>query len=171
MDTTNIQLEGISEFGIVIGSEKAPKTMIEYINLRCPYCKQFWNQNNSLLTEAINNEQLKLVIKLLDKVKPSLQRGNIMHHHVSIDNPDLAIQEIQQIFDTQDDWSSLSLSEVAKFAKEKLGLKEQMNDRYITKVFREAESANIVFVPTAVVGGTIFDEHLTADELKILIEQ
>jgi protein-disulfide isomerase len=171
VDTTNIKLDDITDFGIVLGSETAPKTMIEYINLRCPYCKQFWNQNNTLLTDSVKNGQLKLVIKLLDKVKPSLQRGNIMHHHVSLDNPELAVKEIQQIFDTQDDWSSLSLSEVARFAQEKLGLKEQMNDRYITKIFREAESANVVFVPTAVIGDTIFDEHLEQEELNLLINQ
>nr|WP_249641523.1 MULTISPECIES: thioredoxin domain-containing protein [unclassified Enterococcus] len=164
-------MDDITDFGIVLGSESAPKTMIEYINLRCPYCKQFWNQNYSLLDGAIKSGQLKLVIKLLDKVKPSLQRGNIMHHHITLDEPELAVKEIQQIFDTQDDWSSLSLSEVASFAKEKLGLKEQMNDRYVTKIFREAESANIVFVPTAIIEDNIFDEHLDLIELDLLINQ
>src|SRR5207244_5893841 len=32
---------GISEHGNVLGSPKAPATMVEYVDLQCPHCRDF----------------------------------------------------------------------------------------------------------------------------------
>lgn len=171
MDDQRINVSKINDFGIVYGKETAPNTLITFVNLRCPFCRIFWEKNIENIKKLVESGQLKWIIKLLDKVNPGLQRGNIMHHHISLDSPSIAIAEIQEILDSQDYWGGLSLSEVAYFAKEKLKLTEQMNDDYITAVFREAQESGVVIVPTAIFGDFIFDEHLSEQEFLDLFEK
>lgn len=154
------------EYGLKVGSDTAPKKTIEFINLRCPYCKKWFMESFDLLEEALAQNKVQRIIKLYDKEKPSLQRGNVMQHHLSYQDPAKALLEIKQIFDTQDEWGDLSLEEVATFAEKNLGLKEQLHPEIIEHVIEEAAAANIQFVPTIIVGEHIFDESVSPDELK-----
>ncbi len=43
--------------------------MIEFINLACPYCRQWFEESHELLEEAVQSGQLRRVIKLFDKEK------------------------------------------------------------------------------------------------------
>lgn len=158
-----------SENGIKIGSDDAQKKMIEFINLRCPFCKKWFEESYELLEEAVAEGKVQRIIKLFDKEKESLQRGNVMQHHISYDQPDLAIKEIKTAFDSQDDWAELTLEEVAAYAEKELGFKDQTNEMMIQGIIQEAEAANIKFVPTVVVNEHIFDENITQDELKEIL--
>ena len=59
---------------IMYGEDQAPKKMIEFINLACPYCRQWFNDSFDLLEEAVEAGKIQRVIKLFDKEKESLQR-------------------------------------------------------------------------------------------------
>lgn len=152
--------------GLKVGKEDAPKKTIEFINLRCPYCKKWFEESFDLLSEAVSQGKVQRILKLYDKEKPSLQRGNVMQHHLSYHQPEKAVEEIQQIFATQDEWGDLSLEEVAVFAEKQLGLKEQIYPEIINNIITEATNANIQFVPTIIVDKNIFDESISEDELK-----
>ncbi|HBM5638150.1 TPA: thioredoxin domain-containing protein, partial [Enterococcus faecium] len=39
--------------GILYGSSNAPKKMVEFINLSCPYCRQWFEESYELLEEAV----------------------------------------------------------------------------------------------------------------------
>lgn len=156
--------------GIMYGEDQAPKKMIEFINLACPYCRQWFNNSFDLLEEAVGTGKIQRVIKLFDKEKESLQRGNIMHHHVTATDGKKALAEIKKIFDTQDEWKHLSLSEVADYAKNQLGLAEQIDFDTSQAIMNEASEANIQFVPTIILGEAIFDESITHEKLTGLID-
>lgn len=145
-----------TEKGITYGSSDAPKKMIEFINLACPYCRQWFEESHELLEEAVQSGQL--------------QRGNVMHRYITISGGQQAIKEIKQIFDTQDEWKHLSLQGVADFAADKLGLAEQKDEQLSQAIINEAEQAHIRFVPTVILGKEIFDESISKEKLKELIQ-
>ena len=151
--------------GIHIGDPSA-KPIVEFMNLRCPYCRQWFEESLPTLSEAVTAGKLHRVIKLFDKEKESLQRGNVMHRFVSS-----TIAEITKIYQTQDEWGHLSLNEVAEYAKNTLGLSEQNHPAIAGEIVEEAKNANIQFVPTIILDGHIFDESITAEELTALINE
>ena len=150
--------------GLVIGNGK--HIMKEFMNLRCPYCRPWFNESKALLADA----DVTRVIKLFDKEKPSLQRGNVMHRFVDTTNESTILASIQKIFDTQEEWGNLELDEVATFAKEKLGLSENNHSTYSQLIVDEANAANIKFVPTIIVEEHIFDESISEAELKEILK-
>lgn len=156
--------------GIQIGSDSAPKKMIEFVNLRCPYCKRWFQESAALLEEAVHKQQVQRIIKLFNKEKESLQRGNVMHLYVSQNDSQQALKDMAKIFDTQDQWGDLSLEEVAQFAEETLQLTKQEPSKKLISIVEEAEAANIKFVPTVIVEQHIFDESVTKEELLDYLE-
>lgn len=157
--------------GILYGKADVPKKMIEFVNLACHYCRQWFNESYKLLEDAVKKGQVQRVIKLFDKEKESLQRGNVMHHHITTSNPELAIAEIKKVFDSQDDWKNLSLTEVADYAKNQLGLTFQKDAQASQAIINEANQANIRFVPTIILGDKIFDESIAENELAGYISE
>lgn len=165
MDISVIKAEQTNnKNGLVIGNGK--HVMKEFMNLRCPYCRQWFNDTKAVLADA----DITRVIKLFDKEKPSLQRGNIMHRFVDTTNESTILESIQKIFDTQEEWGDLELDGVATFAKEKLGLTENNHQSYNQFIVDEATSANIKFVPTIIVENHIFDENISKDELENIVK-
>ncbi|OWW45220.1 thioredoxin [Enterococcus hirae 88-15-E09] len=154
-----------TETGIHYGNLDAPKKMAEFINLACPYCRQWFNESYELLEEAVSKGRLQRVIKLFDKEKESLQRGNVMHHHIDMSDGQVALREIKKVFDSQDDWKNLSLAEVADYAQNKLGLTYQEESPASQAIIAEANAANIRFVPTVILEEHIFDESIKKEGL------
>lgn len=173
MDISIIQADKVTlGTGIKVGSDNAPKKIIEFINLRCPYCKQWLEESAETLEAAVAANHVQRIIKLYDKEKPSLQPGNIMHHHISFTDGAAAYQTIKEIAASQSDWGSLSLEGVAEYAVDKLHLtlQPQQKEQY-EAIAEEAAAASIQFVPTIILGTHIFDEAITQDELSALLAE
>lgn len=151
--------------GLILGKDTAPVKMVEFMNVRCPYCKKWFEESFDLLNEYVNSGKVQRVIKLLDKEKESLQRGNVIHHQINYDFPEKALTDLKKIYATQDQWGNLSLADVAIFAEDRLQLSKNKNSAIVESVIAEAEAATIKFVPTIVIGEHIFDESVTKDEL------
>jgi len=152
MDITVIKPEATNETtGIFFGQKEAPVVLKEFINLRCPYCRQWF--------------------KLTDRPKESLQRGNVMHRYVTTDDSEQAYADIQAIFESQDQWGDLSLEEVAQYAENTLGLTEHNHLDYAQEIVDETQAAVIKFVPTVILNEHIFDESISTEELTKLIEE
>ncbi|MCB5953055.1 DsbA family protein [Enterococcus sp. BWT-B8] len=156
--------------GLVIGKKTAPVKIIEFMNVRCPYCKKWFEEKDELLTKYVNEGKLQRIIKLLDKEKESLQPGNVMHRFINYDLPVKGLTDLHQMFATQDQWGHLPLEQVAEFARDNLQITERDNHTVSQNVIAEAEAANIKFVPTVVVKEAIFDESITDGELINIIE-
>lgn len=166
MDISVIKPEFVNDLnGIKIGSDQAPKRIIEFMNLRCPFCKQWFEESQDTLAQAVADGKVQRIIKLLDKDKESLQRGNVMHEYISSAS-DKALQQIQQVYASQDDWKELGLEQVAHYAETALHLQQQPNQALQQEIRNEAEQSNIKFVPTVLIDDHIFDESVTQDQLK-----
>jgi protein-disulfide isomerase len=157
--------------GIHIGNAQAPIKVIEFINVRCPYCKKWFVDYDQLLTNYVNEGKIERIIKPLDKTKESLQRGNVMHHYLDYTTPDAALAAIRQMFATQDEWKDMSLEEVAKYAETKLALTKQANTDLADAIVAEADEASIKFVPTVIIGEHIFDESINKHELELYLTE
>lgn len=154
------------DYGIKIGNPQAPQRLLEYLNLRCPYCRLWYQKATPLLEEAVVAGKLYRVIKLLDKDKESLQRGNVMHQFVPKDDPEATLAAIEKIFETQDTWGEMSLTEVAEFAQTKLNLTQVPDVLTSEAIQKEATAATIQFVPTLILDEHIFDESIEIAQLK-----
>lgn len=160
-----------TETGLHIGESNAPVKMIEFINVRCPYCRKWFEESEELLAQSVKSGKVERIIKLFDKEKESLQRGNVMHHYIDYSAPEQALSALHKMFATQDEWGNLTLEEVATYAEKNLGLKEQKDATLVSAVIAEADAAHIQFVPTIIIGEHIFDESVTEEELRGYIEK
>lgn len=172
MDISVIKAEEVNDTtGIKIGNSNAPVTLIEFVNVRCPFCDKWFVESKQVLDKYIESGQLLRIVKPFNKQKPGLKLGNVLHDYLDFSNPDAAYKALSSIYATQSTWGSMTEESVAKFAENELGLTRQSaNETPLSDIVAEAERANIVFVPTVIVGDKIFDEHITPDELTALIE-
>ncbi|WP_163652470.1 DsbA family protein [Listeria sp. PSOL-1] len=171
MDISQIVVDAVtSKEGIHIGQENAKVKVISFVNLRCPYCRKWHEESREVLDQFIQSGKIELIIKPFDKEKESLQRGNITHRYLNYEAQEETLKTIDRIYETQDEWGHLSLEDVAKYMETTLGLTKQNNEAAAKRIVAEANDANIVFVPTVIVGKHIFDEHITPSELTELLE-
>lgn len=170
MDTSHIQTNKVSsESGIKVGFDTAPVKVIEFINVRCRYCRQWFNDSRELLDTYTAEGKIQRIIKLLDKSKPGLDKGNTMHQYVNKSSQALA--SLSAIYDSQDLWGELdNPEEIADFAETHLKLSLDADSTTRDGVIQEANDAGIVFVPTIIVNDHIFDQHISQADLKKLLD-
>lgn len=69
-------LTGIPQSGNVLGSPSAPVTLVEYVDLQCPYCQQFETQAMpTVIDRYVRTGKLKIEARVLAFIGPDSQRG------------------------------------------------------------------------------------------------
>jgi protein-disulfide isomerase len=69
-------LKGIPQHGNVLGSQSAPVTVVEYIDLQCPYCQQFETQAMpKLIGNYVRTGKVKIEIRPIAFIGPDSQSG------------------------------------------------------------------------------------------------
>lgn len=172
MDISNIKANQVNTTtGIKIGSENAPVKVIEFINLACPYCKMWYEDSKDLLAEYVSAGKVQRIIKHFDKESSGLKKGNVLHQYLDYTDPEKALEEIDFFFEHQNEWGMLAnFDDIATYAQEKRNLAVQSNESRAQEIKKEANEAVVVLVPTVFIGEEIFDENITQQELKDLIE-
>lgn len=172
MDISNIKANQVNTTtGIKIGSENAPVKVIEFINLACPYCKMWYEDSKDLLAEYVSAGKVQRIIKHFDKESLGLKKGNVLHQYLDYTDPEKALEEIDFFFEHQNEWGMLAnFDDIATYAQEKRNLAVQSNESRAQEIKKEANEAVVVLVPTVFIGEEIFDENITQQELKDLIE-
>src|SRR3954454_24922451 len=68
--------KGIPQNGTVLGSPQAPVTMVEYIDLQCPFCQEFETQVfPNILKRYVRTGKVKVEARVLDFIGPDSARG------------------------------------------------------------------------------------------------
>ena len=173
MDTSKMNATFLSHnTGILVGQDTAPIKLIELINVRCPFCKKWHEDNNKLLMTLVLEGKLQRCIKLYDKDKPGLDKGNIMHRFISKTDGPLAIEQLTSIYNTQDIWGNLeTFDTISNYAKNELKLEEDYRKNFSSTIQQEATAANIPFVPTMVINNYIFDQSISLEDLLDLLDK
>jgi protein-disulfide isomerase len=71
-------LQGIPQRANVLGSQSAPVTLVEYVDLQCPYCQQFETQAMPALIESyVRTGKVKIEIRPIAFIGPDSQRGRV----------------------------------------------------------------------------------------------
>ncbi len=69
-------LKGIPQTGNVLGDPSAPVTLVEYVDLQCPYCQQFETQvMPNVIDRYVRTGKLKVELRVLAFIGPDSQRG------------------------------------------------------------------------------------------------
>jgi protein-disulfide isomerase len=72
----NTLFAGIPQEGNVLGDPDAPVTIEEYVDLQCPFCKQFSQEGlPQVVEEYVKTGQAKLVLQTLTFIGPDSERG------------------------------------------------------------------------------------------------
>lgn len=75
---TDVQeiLEGIPQRGRVLGTPSASVTMVEYVDLQCPYCQQFVTQAiPEIVPQYVRTGKVKLEARPIAFIGPDSERG------------------------------------------------------------------------------------------------
>lgn len=76
VSTVRTMLAGVPQHGNVIGSPSAPVTLVEYIDMQCPYCDAFEKQVfPGLVQQYIRPGKVRMVIRPLAFIGPDSVRG------------------------------------------------------------------------------------------------
>ena len=70
------ELQGIPQAGNVLGSPSAPVTMIEWIDLQCPFCQQFAGETMpKIIADHVRTGKVKVEMRTLAFIGPDSERG------------------------------------------------------------------------------------------------
>ncbi len=129
MKVYDIQIDQLqSNYGFHIGDTKAPVKVIEFINLRCPDCKEWFEKSEALLDQYVEEGKIERIIKHFDKEKPELQKGNTLHSYLPYDDEKKALEEMKYFFQHQEEWGALDASDVGEYARDKRNLNLERNN-------------------------------------------
>ena len=171
MDTSAIQSDAVStEGGIPFGDSKAPIKVVEFINLRCPHCKTWWDKAAPILDPYVKDGKVQRIIKHYDKDKESLKIGNVLHQYIDFKDSDKARADIDFYYNHLDDWGSLSEEELERYVREEREAEKQDNTIEAQSIIEEVKKANVEFVPTIIIEDYVFDQHIPEEELESVIE-
>ncbi|MGZ8716169.1 MAG: DsbA family protein, partial [Gaiellaceae bacterium] len=68
--------KGIPQKGMTLGSDFAKVTMVEYVDLQCPFCQQFDTEVlPSIITKYVKTGKVKIELRVLDFIGPDSSRG------------------------------------------------------------------------------------------------
>jgi protein-disulfide isomerase len=74
--TVRTMLKGIPQHGNVLGSPSAPVTLVEYVDMQCPFCDAFEKQVFPILLDNyVSQGTVKMVVRPLAFIGPDSVRG------------------------------------------------------------------------------------------------
>jgi protein-disulfide isomerase len=160
----NALLKNIPQRGLTLGSPSAPVTLVEYIDLQCPYCRQFETQvMPDIVQQFVRTGRVRVVARVLDFIGPDSSRGRAAM--IAAGKQGKAFNLAQLLYDNQgiENTGWLDDQMIAGAARSVPGLnpRELFASRTSNAVAqkantidRQANAARIIATPTLFVGKT-----------------
>ncbi len=157
-------LAGVPQKGNVLGKANAPATLIEYIDLQCPFCDQFeLTVFPDLVTQYVQDGTLKIEAVPLAFIGPDSQRGRLAAIAAAKQNKMFDFMEVLYANQGTENTGWLTNNEVTKAAASVPGLDVQKalagaklkSASDLAKSFdKSAIAARVSRTPTIYVGPT-----------------
>lgn len=160
----NSMFKGIPQKGLTLGSAFAPVTMVEYIDLQCPFCQQFETQVfPSIVQKYVRTGKLRVIVRVVDFIGPDSGRGRNAMIAAGAQNKAFDFSEI--LYDNQriENTGWLNDSMVVQAAESIPGLNprllySQRNSASVRKQASDSDAAQladkVTSTPTLFVGKT-----------------
>jgi len=154
--------KGIPQKGNVLGSPSAPVTMVEYIDLQCPFCQEFETQvMPDLIKKYIRPGKVKVEVRPLAFIGADSVSGR--KAMVAAGEQNLAFNFAELLYDNQrtenTGWLNNAMIEQAAASIPKLDVPKLLSDRNSSSVAQTASSydalgneQNVNSTPTLFVG-------------------
>jgi protein-disulfide isomerase len=156
--------EGIPQHGNVLGSPKAPVTMVQYIDLQCPVCRAYETEvMPTVIQRYVRQGKLKVITRPVTFIGPESEVGRRAALAAGLQNR--LAQFNQLIYFNQgaenSGWLTDDLVTAAYASIPGLDVQEALNSRDSSRVVaqtqafdREANNDNVLGTPTVLVGKT-----------------
>ncbi|MDK9868220.1 thioredoxin domain-containing protein [Staphylococcus equorum] len=149
---------------LTLGSPNAPVKVESFINLACPYCKNYFKAADQSLKPLIDQGKVQHVIKHFDKTKNGLLKGTVANIHLDYQNTDETLEIIRKLYDTQKEWTVDFATIEEKMQKQfNLSPQKEADERSIA-ITEEAVSRVIKGIPTVFINDKKFEFNPLEDE-------
>ncbi|RLK64086.1 hypothetical protein D3H64_00725 [Atopobacter sp. AH10] len=145
--------------GTLKGSQDAHQIIVEYHNVACPDCKNWWETHRPYLTRLTRHGDLGRLIKFLNKDKPGLRAGRVAHKYLDLYDPNHLSEQLDFLYANQAEWRALGGKKLTDYLEEHLGQAYDHQD-ILDKVAEEAERLGLHNIPTIVLSD---DDYWTED--------
>jgi protein-disulfide isomerase len=157
-------LKGIPQRGVTLGSPTAPVTLVEYIDLQCPYCREFETTvMPQIVKQYVRTGKVRVVARVLDFIGPDSSRGRAAM--LAAGRQGKAFNLAQVLYDNQgiENTGWLDDQMVAGAARSVPGLNPRAlfatrTSNAVTQqastIDRQANAADVIATPTLFVGKT-----------------
>jgi protein-disulfide isomerase len=93
-ETTKL-LRGVPQNGLVLGDPNAPATIVEFVDVSCPFCKSFALKDGpKLIRDTVRTGKANLELRVLDKVGRSSGEGRAAIHAAAAKNQAWTVSEL-----------------------------------------------------------------------------
>jgi protein-disulfide isomerase len=161
---TNALLKGIPQKGLTLGSAAAPVTLVEYIDLQCPFCEQFETRvMPNIINRYVRSGKLKVEAQPLAFIGPDSLRGRNAMLAAAQQNKAFNFSQVLYANQGTENTGWLDDGMVTNAATSIPGLNPRtlLTERYSAAVKDQASSvdaaatsANVTGTPTLFVGRT-----------------
>jgi protein-disulfide isomerase len=160
--SVNSLLKGVPQSGLTLGSASAPVTMVEYIDLQCPFCREFETQvMPTVVKRYVRTGKVKVEARVLAFIGPDSVRGRSAM--IAAGEQGKAFNFAQILYDNQQTENTGWLDDamIARAAESIPGLnpRKLFEDRDSSAVAKQADeieseatSAGVTSTPTIFVG-------------------
>jgi protein-disulfide isomerase len=159
-DVVQREFAGIPQRGLVLGSPKAPVTMVEYVDLQCPGCRAFETEVlPSIVPELVRSGKLKIEARPIWIIGPdSLPARNAA---IAASEQNRAFNFMQVIYANQGTentgWLNHAFIEAAAASVPGMDVQElldKQNSSAVKKVGERFDAAGVHSTPTLLLGKT-----------------
>jgi len=159
-DAVQREFAGVPQHGLVLGSPKAPLTMIEYVDLQCPGCRAFETEVlPSIVPEFVRTGKLKIEARPIWIIGPDSLPGR--NAAIAAGRQNRAFNFMQVVYSNQgtENTGWLNRAFIEKAAASVPGmdvraLLDDQNSSAVNKVGEGFDAAKVTTTPTLLLGRT-----------------